>query len=260
MERVSHLSHTTLLTFLPITKKKNICDLRSPWICLLEQLVTFESVKLARRLSRLHQAEPKDKNMAGHDTHSSEEADTEFTTSEETPLLTASGSSTTADEQDPREKYRTQVLVLSFLAIFLIEISVGVCTPAWAALIEKGLCSEMNPDIADHLVLGENNPFCKSPEVQGKLALIRGWNYTIELIPSTSLPCIVVDAVRGKRMLTRCAAVALFFAIPFGAMSDSWGRKPVLLLSFFGVFLTTVWYEVVRKSHGVSFCRVEAEG
>lgn len=43
------------------------------------------------------------------------------------------------------------------------------------------------------------------------------------------------------------AFVAILLAVPFGSLSDKWGRKPVGILAIVGLFLVTVSYEVVCK-------------
>lgn len=42
-----------------------------------------------------------------------------------------------------------------------------------------------------------------------------------------------------------CVCTAILLAVPFGSLSDKWGRKPVGMLAVVGVFLVTVSYEVV---------------
>lgn len=141
--------------------------------------------------------------------------------SEETPLLPEVTTATPLeDEEDPRDKYKWPVVFLTFSLIFMLELSIDVSTPAWNALLEKGLCAETYPELAQILFAGDEDP-CKGKTVQRKLAMYRGWSYTLECIP------------------------AILLAVPYGFLSDRWGRKPVAVLSFVGIALITVWYEVV---------------
>lgn len=159
--------------------------------------------------------------MAGPDKLQTED-DPHHLASEETPLLPG-GTTATAleeDEEDPRDKYKWPVIILTFSLIFLLEISIGISTPAWNALLEKGLCAEAYPDLAQTLIEGDESP-CKGKAVQGKLAMYRGWSYTLDCIPT------------------------ILLAVPYGFLSDKWGRKPVAILSFVGIALVTVCYEVV---------------
>lgn len=142
--------------------------------------------------------------------------------SENTPLLTqAEDEDVVEQEQDPKDLYRTSVLVLCFIIMFLLSFSVNICTPAWNAIMEAIICGELNPEISDQLTFTDENPICKGPDVQGRLAMLRGWSATIECIPG------------------------IFLAMPLGLLADKWGRRPVLFLSFLGTFLMFLWYEVV---------------
>lgn len=38
---------------------------------------------------------------------------------------------------------------------------------------------------------------------------------------------------------------AICLAVPYGALSEKWGRKPIMVLCAVGIFLTMLWYEVV---------------
>jgi MFS family permease len=54
---------------------------------------------------------------------------------------------------------------------------------------------------------------CKSPEVQGELALLIGWKQTIDQLPG------------------------IIFALPYGLAADRIGRKPILVLCLIGLVL-----------------------
>lgn len=109
--------------------------------------------------------------------------------SEATPFIAKPSTPSVPDDdalglEDPRDKYKWSVIVLSFSIAFMLELGMGVSMPAWNALLEKGLCSETYPDIS----IGDDNPLCKDPTVQGKLAMYRGWTVTLEALPSMSDP------------------------------------------------------------------------
>lgn len=127
---------------------------------------------------------------------------------ETAPFITGSSSSSPslADEdeggEDPRDKLRWRVLFYSFSIVFMVEVAVNICWPAWNALLERGICAELHPDLvaAGMLVVtgggaGEDgggdwdgglNPVCKEADVQGRLAMYRGWSYTVDAVPSRS--------------------------------------------------------------------------
>lgn len=57
------------------------------------------------------------------------------------------------------------------------------------------------------------SPLCKSPEVQGELALLYGWKDTFDMIPG------------------------ILLALPYGLAADRIGRKPIILLALTGMIL-----------------------
>lgn len=44
-----------------------------------------------------------------------------------------------------------------------------------------------------------------------------------------------------------CFGAGILTAIPYGFMADKYGRKPVFLLSIFGVLLNVAGYEAICK-------------
>ena len=164
-----------------------------------------------------------------------DEPDREIT--ENTPLLTQTAPE--EEEQDPRDLYSTKVLIMCFVIIFLIEFVVGLCTPAWNAIMEAIICAELNPGIADQITFTDEIPVCKGPEVQGRLAMLRGWSNTIECIPGQSRQLGLEVAW--------CSLLVpgIILALPFGLLADKWGRRPVLFISFLGTFFMVLWYEIV---------------
>lgn len=92
------------------------------------------------------------------------------------------------DEDDPRARLRWPVILYSFSIVFLVEIALNICWPAWNAMLERGICAEMHPDLllaGQLVVVGDGlDPRCKEADVQGRLAMYRGWSYTIDALPS----------------------------------------------------------------------------
>ncbi|KAJ4413985.1 hypothetical protein N0V82_008195 [Gnomoniopsis sp. IMI 355080] len=150
---------------------------------------------------------------------------------EATPFITAPTNPSVEDacggddadkDDDPRVRLRWPVILYSFTISFLVEIALNICWPAWNAMLEKGICAEMHPDLAGLLVAGDGlDARCKEADVQGRLAMYRGWSYTVDALPT------------------------IILAVPFGSLSDKWGRKPVGMLAIVGLFLVTVSYEFV---------------
>ncbi|KAJ5578742.1 uncharacterized protein N7459_007706 [Penicillium hispanicum] len=62
---------------------------------------------------------------------------------------------------------------------------------------------------------------CKSEFVQGELALVLGYKDTFDVLPT------------------------LLLSLPYGVLSDHWGRKPVMYLGLVGVVLGEIWVRLV---------------
>jgi MFS family permease len=88
-----------------------------------------------------------------------------------------------------------------------------------SAIMENIVCRRNYDDVSDNIFA--NDPRCKNPDVQGTLAMLRGWSYTFDCIPG------------------------MLGALPYGILSDKWGRKPVLVLSILGTVMSTIWIYVV---------------
>ncbi|KAK0632183.1 major facilitator superfamily domain-containing protein [Immersiella caudata] len=137
----------------------------------------------------------------------------------------ATWSTTTVAEALLRIQLRPKVTLLSFLLLVLLELGAGMSVPPTNEMMEKILCSQMHPESTRDKTLpwnqgGADDP-CKNPDVQGYLAMLRGWSYTFEAIPG------------------------LICAVPYGILSDRWGRKPVLLLGILGFSLAAGFNLVV---------------
>lgn len=72
----------------------------------------------------------------------------------------------------------------------------------------------------DTLIPPEANP-CKSEAVQGELALVIGYQNTFDVVPG------------------------LILSLPYGVMSDRWGRRPILYLGILGILLAEIWVRIV---------------
>ncbi|KAJ5682954.1 hypothetical protein N7462_006119 [Penicillium macrosclerotiorum] len=70
------------------------------------------------------------------------------------------------------------------------------------------------------------NP-CKSEAVQGELALVLGYKDMFEVLPS------------------------ILLSLPYGILSDHWGRKPVIYLGVVGMLVGEIWVRLVALWSGV---------
>ncbi|KAK4186417.1 major facilitator superfamily domain-containing protein [Podospora australis] len=129
-----------------------------------------------------------------------------------------------------RALIRPAVIALVFVVMFLVELGVGMSIPPMNAIMEAIICRQMHPDAFDTspttgttlqycaggLILSDD-PVCKSPDVQGYLAMLKGWTSTFECIPG------------------------ILMAVPYGILSDRRGRRPVLGFTVVGMVLSQVF-------------------
>jgi len=107
--------------------------------------------------------------------------------SAETPLLGTEGRGDTPLAYDPGALYRQNVVILSLVIIFLIGLGSGLLNPPANALIEDIICREYHPEVIGHRLPNglTNDPACKNPDVQKRLADIRGWGATFDCVPGS---------------------------------------------------------------------------
>ncbi|KAJ9483350.1 hypothetical protein VN97_g10057 [Penicillium thymicola] len=131
-------------------------------------------------------------------------------TDETAPLL---GSHTIKPSQHPKK-----LLISIVCVIFLLSADFGffMSTAPQMAVYEEIICR----DYQATLVPPEANP-CKSDAVQGELALVIGYQNTFDVLPG------------------------LILSLPYGVMSDRWGRRPLLYLSLLGILLGEIWVRIV---------------
>ncbi|KAH8896378.1 MFS general substrate transporter [Thozetella sp. PMI_491] len=143
---------------------------------------------------------------------------------EETPLLST-------DQHLARQSedgYRRRVVVFIFVIFFLIEFMASLFVPGYIAVLEQRICHDIYAG-SDGVLPAD--PDCKTSAVQGKLASLRGWQTMLDCIP------------------------ALVTTVPFGILSDKWGRHRVLALALVGTLLTMGYRIFVVYAQGL--CPVE---
>ncbi|KAK1985383.1 ATP synthase F0 [Colletotrichum cereale] len=130
---------------------------------------------------------------------------------EDTPLLAHDLPSTVA----PTRAYQVRVIGLAMTFMILAEIGVYLQIPPSYQLMEEIICRKYYPD---HTVSqSDAGNVCKSPLVQGELAMVKGWQ--------ASFNCVA----------------PLLTAIPYGVIADKYGRRPVLSLAMLGITLEFIW-------------------
>ncbi|KAF5871299.1 putative alternative oxidase protein [Botrytis fragariae] len=156
----------------------------------------------------------------------------EPTRSEETtPLLaklpTRSIHSTTDhDALLTRQTIAIRVSVICILSVLVVEIGNYMLQAPLARTLEDILCRDYYSSAplsgyseAPRLSIPESH--CKNDVIQGKLAMLRGWDGTLACIPG------------------------LIMSVPFGVLADKIGRKAVLFMSLIGIGLGLVWVQVI---------------
>jgi hypothetical protein len=95
---------------------------------------------------------------------------------EASPLLGAVEST----ESRLRKQHRFRVIFIVFAMFFFLEFGAGLLLPGTTAALEQRICGEVYANL---------NPIdrdCKAPAVQGSLAVLKGWQTTLDCIPGRS--------------------------------------------------------------------------
>lgn len=130
-----------------------------------------------------------------------------------------------------RKRLKPKIIPLCLGAMFLLELSVALSVPPTNAVEESIICRNLHPDVVSSkfanntttssIMLSEN-PVCKEEDVQSYLAMLQGWQATFDCIPS------------------------ILMTVPFGILSDKWGRRPVLSLAMSGAMLQMFALATIR--------------
>lgn len=122
-------------------------------------------------------------------------------------------------------------MILLMCAIFVLAADFGndMALAPETAIFEQIICrnhglisSGAESPPTGNLPVDDSNP-CKSEAVQGELALVLGYKNMFEVLPS------------------------IFLSLPYGVLSDHWGRKPVIYLGIVGLLLGELWVRLVGK-------------
>jgi MFS family permease len=139
-----------------------------------------------------------------------------------------------ADEQAPSDyddryqsQYRQRVLILVCISIVAADFGSYMAYAPQIAVFESLICRQHNGGEALGSLARNTTSPCKTPGVQGELALINGWKDTVDQVPGIAL------------------------ALPYGFLADRVGRKPVLLLSLAGLLLEEIAVRVIAWSYVV---------
>lgn len=126
----------------------------------------------------------------------------------------------------PRHRHYVRVIALSLCAAFIIEVGDYIEKAPMMRAFEDILCRkyyESTTPLGTHITLPIPEQDCKFPAVQGELAMLKGWDAAFACIPG------------------------LLLALPFGYVSDKYGRRIVMVLSMLGVTLGLAWTILISK-------------
>ena len=117
------------------------------------------------------------------------------------------------------------VVVIIIASLFFISIGDYMNRAPWTRILEDIVCRQYYHRTVPNEF---ENPFdpipedrCKVPDVQARVAMLRGWDQTFSCIPS------------------------ILTAVPYGIIADKYGRKIVLVMCLFGITLAVAWTELV---------------
>ena len=171
-------------------------------------------------------------------------ANTETFYDEESPLLERA-SALPPSKSSWRRRLDQHVVILCFILIILLEIGVYLQLAPLNELVEQIICRDYLAEHKERGMLGLQDPRCKNAEVQGKLAMLRGWQSTFDCIPGK--PVILSLCFNVSLKAFTDILIGMLTAIPYGLMSDTYGRRVVLVMSLFGVMLGVIWYDIVCR-------------
>lgn len=123
-----------------------------------------------------------------------------------------------ATKSSPRRRLVT--ISTCVLLITLLELGAYLAAIPLNQVLEEIICRSFHPRPPP----STDDPRCKNQDVQAELSIVRGWQSTLDYIPS------------------------LVTAILYGFLADSRGRELVLSLSVLGVTLASAFYILVCMS------------
>ncbi|TLD22281.1 hypothetical protein PspLS_08250 [Pyricularia sp. CBS 133598] len=149
------------------------------------------------------------------------------TQGESSPLLSPTTPDINADDDRkqaagpvPHIHYK-RIAALFMASVCLIEMSAIILQAPANALMEDVICrSKLSlppPTSTSSPLTLTDDPRCKTPDVQGELAMMRGWQTALDTLPS------------------------IICAVPYAMLADRVGRRPVLILAFLGFVLAIFW-------------------
>lgn len=114
---------------------------------------------------------------------------------------------------------RRGLIVSSLLILLSCNLYSIIVDTAGNQLVEGAACKQLHPEVTDWY----GDRVCKSLDVQDRLALITGWEFSWALVPG------------------------LLLAIPYGVFMDRYGPRAMLILVALGGLITQTLYLAVSE-------------
>jgi len=138
---------------------------------------------------------------------------------EQTPLLTDHHQPSTKLQLSEMSR-RFHTLLAMCILIFFVEACVILQTAPQTQILEDAICDKYYSE-KDPLQSTTRLSRCKVEPVQEELSLIKGWQYSLDQLPG------------------------FIMALPYGALSEKWGRRSILILSLLGYLASVLWIQFV---------------
>ncbi|TLD32085.1 MFS transporter [Venturia nashicola] len=147
---------------------------------------------------------------------------------ETTPLLPSPTGNEQADKTVVRQKKPSPLFIttVAILWVLIIEFGDELINPAQTRVFESIYCQLYYKDHDPSVIGNEGHggiaeKWCKIPVVQGQVAMLKGWQNTLN----------------GIGML--------LFSLPWGYFADVYGRRPTLFLVGLGFWLRSVYVQII---------------
>lgn len=121
---------------------------------------------------------------------------------------------------------RAVIVILVLLYLISMDLGYELILPAQTRVFEKIFCTQYYREHDPSLIGsdgrdGVNEKWCKIKEIQGQLAMLKGWQVTFDSIGM------------------------LVFSVPWAYVADTHGRKPVILLLAIALFAKYSYVQLI---------------
>lgn len=184
--------------------------------------------------------------------------------SEASPLLSSPATGIAppvgAGETQPRRPSRTFIVVLLLLYLVFLDLGYELIMPAQTRVLETIICRQYYEQRDPSLIGsdgrdGVDEKWCKVKEVQGDLAMLKGWQLTLDCLGSKSGSplslCFGGHQIRLHVRMLMALPTVLVFALPWASVADRHGRKGVITLLTVALFLKYAYMQLICALGGV---------